>query len=189
MSSRAWRLAGDRSGLPVGRYPRGVSEDAGNPYGFTDEQIAALEARFRATPLHALLGLEFVVREVGHVVVTMPVRPEAFGSTGNLHGGAIATLVDVATASAASRSSSFVPGENTLVTADLHLRYLGRPKGDLVRADARVVRAGRQLVVVECKVLDPLDNIIAVGDFAGMVVPLREPLLAGTEPDPGAPEL
>ncbi len=171
------------------RYRDAVTDGSSSPFGFTDEQIAALEERFRATPLHRLLGLEFAVREVGRVVVTMPVRPEAFGSTGNLHGGAIATLVDVATASAASRSSSFVPGENTLVTADLHLRYLGRPKGDEVRADARVVRAGRQLVVVECKVLDPLDNVIAVGDFAGMVVPLREPLLPGAESDPGAPEL
>lgn len=166
-----------------------MTEGPGNPYGFTDEQIAALEARFRATPLHHLLGLEFVVREPSRVVVTMPVRPEAFGSTGNLHGGAIATLVDVASASAASRSSSFVPGQNTLVTADLHIRYLGRPKGDLVRADAQVVRAGRQLVVVECKVLDPADNVIAVGDFAGMVVPLRAPLLPGATADPGAPEL
>lgn len=171
------------------RYRDPVTDRSSNPYGFSDEAIAALEARFKATPLHHLLGLEFIVREADRVVVTMPVRPEAFGSTGNLHGGAIATLVDVATASAAARSSSFVPGQNTLVTADLHIRYLGRPKGDLVRADARVVRAGRQLVVVECKVLDPQDNVIAVGDFAGMVVPLREPLLPGAEPDPGAPEL
>lgn len=166
-----------------------MTDSSGNPFGFSDETIAALEARFKATPLHDLLGLEFILREADRVVVTMPVRPEAFGSTGNLHGGAIATLVDVATASAAARSSSFVPGQNTLVTADLHLRYLGRPKGDLVRADAKVVRAGRQLVVVECKVLDPQDNVIAVGDFAGMVVPLREPILPGTEPDPAAPEL
>jgi uncharacterized protein (TIGR00369 family) len=160
-----------------------------NPYGLSDEELAALEARFHAMPLHALLGLQFVERSDERVVVSMPVRPEAFGSTGNLHGGAIATLVDVASASAAVRSSSFEPGRNTLVTADLHVRYLGRPKGDLVRAVASVVRAGRQLVVVECRVLDTEDRVIAVADFAGMVVPLREPLLPGAAPDPSAPEL
>jgi len=34
------------------------------------------------------------------------------------------------------------------------MSHLGRPKGTLVRAEARVMRAGRQLVVVECRVTD-----------------------------------
>lgn len=160
-----------------------------NAYGLTEAELAILEERFRATPLHALLGLEFVERSEERVVVSMPVRTEAFGSTGNLHGGALATLIDVASASAAARSSSFVPGRNTLVTADLHVRYLGRPHGDVVRAVASVIRAGRQLVVVECRVLDPEDRVIAVADFAGMVVGLRDPLLPGASPDPSSPEL
>lgn len=160
-----------------------------NPYGLSEAELAILEERFRSTPLHALLGLEFLERSAERVVVSMPVRSEAFGSTGNLHGGAIATLIDVASASAAARSSSFEPGRNTLVTADLHVRYLGRPHGDVVRAVASVIRAGRQLVVVECRVLDPEDRVIAVADFAGMVVALRDPLLPGASPDPSSPEL
>ena len=160
-----------------------------NPYGISEEEMAVAEDRFHQTPIHALLGLEFAERTDDVVVVTMPVRPEAFGSTGNLHGGAIATLVDVASASAAARNSPFQPGRNTLVTADLHIRYLGRPVGDHVRAEARLLRAGRQLVVVECRVLDTEDRVIAAADFAGMVVPLREPLVPGSEADPRGPEL
>jgi acyl-coenzyme A thioesterase PaaI-like protein len=64
------------------------------------------------------------------------------------------------------------------VTADLHIRYLGRPKGTVVRAEARVLRAGRQLIVVDCRVVDDLGNLIAFADFAGMIVPLRQPLEA-----------
>ena len=45
-----------------------------------------------------------------------------------------------------------------------------------MRAEARVMRAGRQLIVVECRVADDLGNIIAFADFAGMIVPLRQPL-------------
>jgi uncharacterized protein (TIGR00369 family) len=160
-----------------------------NSYGISEEELAAAQERFHQTPIHALLGLEFVERSDDVVVVKMPVRPEAFGSTGNLHGGAIATLVDVASASAAARNSTFQPGRNTLVTADLHVRYLGRPIGDHVRAEARILRAGRQLVVVECRVLDPQDRVIAAADFSGMVVPLREPLHPGTDTDPRGPEL
>ena len=135
---------------------------------------------FAATPLHAHLGLD--VRTYGAdddptlVVVAIPIGPnavDAMRTPGSVHGGAIATLVDVACATSASLSPSFVPGETALVTADMHVRYLARAKGDTVRAEARVTKAGRNLVVVEGKVLDELDTLVAVVDFAAMVVPLR----------------
>lgn len=154
-----------------------------------DELLELLRAGFQRTPLHQLLGLRIVPSEPGTVVAELPVREEAFNQTGNLHGGAIATLVDVAAGSAAARASSFEPGRNTLVTADLHVRYLGRPKGDVVRAEARVTRAGRQLVVVDVRVLDPADNVIAVADFSAMVVPRREPLRPTSAADVRAPDL
>ncbi len=141
-------------------------------------------------PLHELLGLEFDRPDEGSSVaeVRMPVRPEAFGFTANLHGGAIATLVDLACALAAARRSGFDPLVESLVTADMHVRYLGRPRGDVVVARAEVVRVGQQLIVVECKVVDG-DHIIATADFSMMKVPLRRPLTPGVETVPGDPEL
>jgi uncharacterized protein (TIGR00369 family) len=156
------------------------------------DKLAKMREYFHATPLHALLQLDYVNGidgdvEVGvanaEVVVRMPVRAEACGGAGNLHGGAIATLVDVASATAAARSLGFVPGQHSLVTADMHVRYLGRPQGDAVFARARVVKTGRQLIVVECKVTDTEDRVIATGDFSSMLVPLRQPLVEGA-PDP-----
>jgi uncharacterized protein (TIGR00369 family) len=128
------------------------------------------------TPLHDLLGLEIVEIGEEHAVLSMPVRPEAFNSTGNLHGGAIATLIDVAAGTAAARGSGFEPGRQSLVTADLHVRYLGRPHGDVVFARAEVLKAGRQLIVVDCRVTDAEDRVIASADFSMMIVPLRKPL-------------
>ncbi|MFI0450389.1 PaaI family thioesterase [Actinomadura sp. 6N118] len=130
----------------------------------------------RSTPLHELLGLEIVEIGDSHALLSMPVREQAFNSTGNLHGGAIATLIDVAAGTAAARGSGFEPGKNSLVTADLHVRYLGRPHGDQVYARAEVLKAGRQLVIVECRVTDVEDRIIAAADFSMMLVPLRRPL-------------
>jgi uncharacterized protein (TIGR00369 family) len=142
----------------------------------------------RDTPMHELLGLEIV--EVGerHAVVSMPVRAEAFNSTGSLHGGAVATLIDVAAGTAAARGSGFEPGRQSLVTADLHVRYLGRPHGDTVYARGEVLKAGRQLIVVDCRVTDTENRVIASADFSMMIVPLRKPLrpMAGakdTDPD------
>jgi uncharacterized protein (TIGR00369 family) len=130
----------------------------------------------RDTPLHDLLGLEIVEIGEDHSTLSMPVRPEAFNSTGNLHGGAIATLIDVAAGSAAARGSGFEPGRQSLVTTDLHVRYLGRPHGDTVYARAEVLKAGRQLIVVECLVTDAEERLIASADFSMMIVPLRKPL-------------
>ena len=151
-----------------------------HPYGgFSSDVIELLRTAHSSTPLHQLLGLSFVSDpDPTVVIVEMPVAAGAFNGSGNLHGGAIASLVDVAAGSAAARAGTFKPGENTLVTADLHIRYLGRPKGTMVRAEARVLRAGRQLIVVDCRVVDDLGNLIAFADFAGMIVPLRQPLEA-----------
>lgn len=142
-------------------------------------------------PLHDLLGLE--IDDAGSdpttATVRMPVRREACGPTGALHGGAIATMVDFACALAAVRASGFDAATESLITVDMHLRYLGRPHTTTVVARAGVVKAGSRLLVVECRVTDDEDHVIAVGDFSMMKVSRRDPLLPGTEPTRGAPEL
>lgn len=153
------------------------------------EQEFVRSALRQDTPLHELLGLEFVEIGERHAVLSMPVRPEAFNSTGNLHGGAIATLIDVAAGTAAARGSGFEPGRQSLVTADLHVRYLGRPHGDTVYARADVVKAGRQLIVIDCRVTDPEHRIIAAADFSMMIVPLRDPLRPVPTAKPTDPDL
>jgi uncharacterized protein (TIGR00369 family) len=152
------------------------------------DQNLVRSALLSGTALHALLGLEIVEIGERHAILSMPVREQALNSTGNLHGGAIATLIDVAAGTAAARGSGFEQGKQSLVTADLHVRYLGRPQGDLVFARAEVLKAGRQLVIVECRVTDPQERIIASADFSMMIVPLRRPLrpvptAKATDPD------
>jgi uncharacterized protein (TIGR00369 family) len=147
------------------------------------------QARLQATPLHAHLGIRVVRLGPQPVVIEMPVAEAALNMTGNLHGGAIATLVDVAGGMAAALASGFDPGRNSIVTADMHVRYLGRPKTDVVRAEGKALRAGRQLVVVEVRVVDTEGNLVAVSDFSSMVVPLRQPLPQIGHGDPNEPDL
>jgi uncharacterized protein (TIGR00369 family) len=148
-----------------------------------------LEEAFLQAEVEARLGMVLVSATAEAVIVRMPVGPAAFNSSGNLHGGAVATLVDVSAGTMAALGSGFRPGVETIVTADLHVRYLGRAKGDSVTAESRVLRAGRMLVVVECTVLDSLGNLIAVADFSSMRVPLRGPLRPGGSPSSTAPDL
>ena len=131
-------------------------------------------------PLHALLGLEFDRPPKGARVaaVRMPVRHEAAGHTGQLHGGAIATLVDLTCALAAARATTFDPAVESLVTADMHVRYLRPARSAWVIAVAEVIRIGSQLLVVECKVHDSTDgeergDFVAAADFSMMRVAPR----------------
>ncbi len=119
----------------------------------------------------------------------MPVQAEACGPTGSLHGGAIATMVDFACALAAVRASNFDAATESLITADMHVRYLGRPRTDVVVATADVVKVGSQLIVVECRVADSEGHVIATADFSMMKVARRRPLLADGSSTEGAPEL
>ncbi len=141
-------------------------------------------------PLHAMLalGFELVDDDPGRAEVRMPVAPAALGFTGNLHGGAIATMVDLAGALAAVGRTGFDPQRESLVTSDMHIRYLGRPRTDTVVARAEVVRAGRQLIVIDCRVTDEDDHLIAVADVSMMIVPLRTPLPEATEGGAAGPQ-
>lgn len=142
-------------------------------------------------PLHELLGFEFEAPAHGSTVaeVHMPVRAEAFGFTANLHGGAIATLIDLSCGLVAARATDFDPTTESLVTSDMHVRYLGRARTDRVTARAEIVRLGSQLIVIDCKVTDGDEHLIAVADFSMMRVSLRRPLDATLVVEPGDPEL
>jgi uncharacterized protein (TIGR00369 family) len=157
--------------------------------GEDPELLRLMREHMPDSPIQRLLGLRFVSLGADKVIVEMPVREEAFNSTGNLHGGAIATLIDVAAGTAAAVGSRFRPGIESIVTADLHVRYLGRPKTDVVRAEARVLRAGRQLTVVECVVADDAGNLVAIADFSSMLVPVRAPLRPSEMAEKSHPDL
>lgn len=157
----------------------------------SDDASGARRTRATEIPLHAMLDLRWEWPEAGQTVaeVRMPVAPPAFGFTANLHGGAIATMVDLACALAAARGTDFDPERESLVTSDMHIRYLGRPRTDLVVARAEIVRVGSTLIVVACTVTDDGGHLIASADFSMMRVSLRRPLAPGIATEPGGPEL
>lgn len=143
------------------------------------ELAELMREAFLDVPLHRLLGLEVIeVGQPGRATMAIPLaaNANALGRTGQLHGGVIAVLCDLACAAAASTASTYDPAATALVTADLHVRYLGPAKGESVRVEAEVVKAGRSLIVVAAEVRDSTDRVVAVADFSAMLVPYRAPL-------------
>lgn len=128
-------------------------------------------------PLHGLLGLEVIdVGRPGVATMAIPLKQPALGATGQLHGGVIAVLCDLVCAAAASTATTYDHTTTALMTADLHVRYLGAARGETVRGEARVVKAGRTLIVVEADVKDSEDRLVARADFSASLVRHRPPL-------------
>ena len=157
----------------------------------------ARRAAADSIPLHELLGLSWDRPNKGDQVATirMPVRPEAFGFTANLHGGAIATMVDLACALVSAMGTDFDSEAESIVTSDMHIRYLGTPRTAMVYARAEIVRAGKTLIVIGCEVRDENEHLLATADVSMMRVAIRKPVPAAVDPaavdpataDPAAP--
>jgi uncharacterized protein (TIGR00369 family) len=77
---------------------------------------------------------------------------------GVLHGGAIASLID--TASAFAVVTHLAPDER-VTTTDLTIHYLRPVTAGRLSATARTVRAGRRLFVLSVEVMDDQQKLIA----------------------------
>ena len=114
-----------------------------------DQGIARARAAFASVRYAKFLGLELCEISSGEVSVCLDVRDELKQNQGVVHGGAVASLID--TASAFAILTTLAPDER-VTTTDLTIHYL-RPvtEGQLVAA-ARIVRGGRRMFVVNVEV-------------------------------------
>jgi len=75
-----------------------------------------------------------------------------------MHGGAIATLIDTATAFAII--PTLAEGEHS-VTVDLTISYLRPLTTGTARASAKILRQGARVIVLSAEVLDHEGNLAA----------------------------
>ncbi|WP_254840341.1 PaaI family thioesterase [Natronomonas marina] len=115
------------------------------------EGNAELERALSEHGLFAWLDLEIETVDPGHVAFTLPFD-EKFAnlSSGTVHGGITATVIDTASGFAL-RSTFEDPTAVQLTTTDLNVRYV-RPARNDIRVTADVVRAGRSMGVTDCEV-------------------------------------
>lgn len=120
-------------------------------------QLKQLQRVLGTVPFAKLLGLELEHVGSGTATLALDVRNELTQNNGIVHGGAIASLIDTATAFAII--SLLAPRER-VTTVDLTISYLRPLTSGRLRAVAKVVRAGRRLIVVSAEVFD-LDGKLA----------------------------
>ena len=117
----------------------------------TAAQLRRIQKALGTVPFAQLLGIELDDIGPGTATLSLLVRKELTQNHGVVHGGAIASLIDTATAFAII--SVLAPKER-VTTVDLTISYLRPLTGGRVKAIAKVLRAGRRLFVVSADIFD-----------------------------------
>jgi uncharacterized protein (TIGR00369 family) len=121
------------------------------PRKLTAAQLRRIEKAVETVPFARLLGIEVDSVDKGTATLGLTIRHELMQNNGVVHGGAVASLIDTATAFAIL---SLLATREKITTVDLTISYLRPLTAGRVTATANVVRAGRRVVVVSADVLD-----------------------------------
>ena len=85
----------------------------------------------------------------GRAVIEVPYRQEVTQQHGYFHGGVVAAIADTASGYAAYTT---MPADSSVLTVEFKINLVNPAAGDLLRAEAKVRKAGRTLVVVAATV-------------------------------------
>ena len=113
---------------------------------------------FASVPYAKFLGLQLGSVGEGEASICLDARDELKQNQGVVHGGAIASLIDTASAFAALTQIEL---DERVTTTDLTIHYLRPVTGGRMTATARIIRCGRRLVVLSVDVYDEAEVIVA----------------------------
>lgn len=109
-------------------------------------------------PVARLVGFRAVAVAPGRTVYEMEAGPQHANPMGTLHGGILCDLADAAMGIA--YASTLEEGES-FTTLELKINFLKPVWKARLRAEARVVKRGRTVGLVECDVLDEKGSLVA----------------------------
>ena len=101
------------------------------------------------------LGFKLTEWKDGFARLEMPVRAEHRNTVGYLHGGVIASLLDIAGAVSGSHGIS---QEFVSVTINLNCNYMAPHQAETVIAEGELIRTTKTLFFAQAKLLDPENN-------------------------------
>ena len=122
-----------------------------------EKQLQELRLRENAFTRHNFFELETVERD--RAVFKLTIRPESKNPYGMVHGGAIYTLADNATGTAAHTDGRYY------VTQTSALHFLRNQSEGTVRATATVRHRGRSTVLTAVDITGDDGRLIATGEF------------------------
>ena len=109
-------------------------------------------------PIATLIGFGLSSVEPGHAVAELEASERHANPMGTVHGGVLCDIADAAMGMA--YAASLEEGE-TFTTLELKINFLRPVRAGQLVADARVVKGGRTVGLVECTIIDDQDRIVA----------------------------
>src|SRR5579859_4686341 len=120
--------------------------------------IKALGRRFHFSNTARQFGFRLDDASPGRAVLRMKVLPKHRQIHGVVHGGVLASIAD--TAGGLATYLSLPPGSRT-ATVEMKINFLEPVSRGTIYAEARVIRLGKYLAVVECDVVDDHNKLVA----------------------------
>lgn len=127
-------------------------------------RLERARAAFASVPYARFLGLELCELKSGDVTICLEVRDELKQNRGVVHGGAIASVIDTASAFVILTK---LEETESVTTTDLTIHYLRPITAGRMLARARIVRGGRRRFVVNVELEN--DGALAATAVTGYV--------------------
>jgi uncharacterized protein (TIGR00369 family) len=122
------------------------------------QKVTRAEKAFASVPYARFLGLQLGEFRDGEASIQLDVRDELKQNQGVVHGGAIASLIDTASAFAVLTRIEIT---ERVTTTDLTIHYLCPVISGRITATARIVRGGRRLFVLSVDVTNDGNELVA----------------------------
>jgi uncharacterized protein (TIGR00369 family) len=118
-------------------------------------------------PVAELIGMRMTEIEPGRAVFELDAGPQHASPLGTLHGGILCDLADAALGCALA--AQLDEGE-TFTTLELKINFLKPVWQGLLRAEANVIRSGRTIGLVDCRVTDAGGSLVAFATATQMTL-------------------
>jgi uncharacterized protein (TIGR00369 family) len=120
-------------------------------------------------PVGELIGMRMVAAEPGRVTFELDAGPQHSSPPGTLHGGILCDLADGAMGCA--NLSELAEGES-FATVELKINFLKPVWTGRVTAVGEVLKAGRTIALLDCRITDESGSLVAYATSTCMT--LRE---------------
>jgi uncharacterized protein (TIGR00369 family) len=118
-------------------------------------------------PLGDFLGITFVSQGNGNAIAQLQAQARYANPMGTLHGGILCDLADAAMGVAFA--TTLGPGES-FTTLELKINFLRPVWTGLLRAEADVISRGRTVGMVNCRITDESNRLVASSTSTCMVL-------------------
>ena len=136
-----------------------------------DLMRAMAEGRVPPPPVSSLIGVNGFTAEKGKVTMGFDPAEFHYNALGSVHGGVIATVIDMVLGSAVHSTLKAGQGFTTL-TLELKYHRAVTAKSGRLTAIAEVVTRGREIVTAEAKLIDKNDRLFANATSTLMILKL-----------------